>query len=162
MPVLSAPSSFHVVLDDVSRTLGVRCVLDGVRESVMPGERIGVVGENGTGKTTLLRLLAGIDSPDAGAVAVHVAGGVGYLPQVPDLPPGDTVAAAIDHALHELRALETKLRQVEAELATADDLDAALARYADLMEAFEARDGYAADARVEAALHGLGLAGMNP
>ena len=161
MPVLSAPSSFHVVLDDVSRTLGVRRVLDGVRESVMPGERIGVVGENGTGKTTLLRLLAGIDSPDAGAVAVHVAGGVGYLPQVPELrSERDTVAAAIDQALHELRVLETQLRQVEAELATADDLDAALARYADLMEAFEARDGYAADARVEAALHGLGLAGI--
>jgi macrolide transport system ATP-binding/permease protein len=160
VPVISAPSSFHVVLDDVSRTLGVRRVLDGVRESVMPGERIGVVGENGTGKTTLLRLLAGIDAPDAGSVAVHVPGGVGYLPQVPDLPPGDTVGAAIDHALRELRALETQLRQVEAELATATDLDGALARYAELTEAFEARDGYAADARVEAALHGLGLAGI--
>src|SRR5690606_11964532 len=61
----------------------------------------------------------------------------------------------------ELRALEAQLRAVEAELAIADDdLDAALARYAELTEAFEGRDGYAADARVEAALHGLGLAGI--
>jgi macrolide transport system ATP-binding/permease protein len=160
VPVVSAPSSFHVVLDDVSRTLGARRVLDGVRESVMPGERVGIVGENGSGKTTLLRLLAGIDSPDGGTVAVHVPGGVGYLPQVPDLPPDDTVGDAVDHALHELRAIEAQLRALEAELTTTSDLDAALARYAELSEAFEARDGYAADARVEAALHGLGLAGI--
>ena len=156
--------SFQVVLDDVGRAPGGRLVLDGVHQSVALGERIGVIGENGSGKSTLLRLLAGQDRPDNGQVLVRAPGGVGYLPQTPDLPADDTVRDAIDHALADLRALERELRAVEQALATADDGDLAalLARYGDLAEAFEARDGYAADARVEAATHGLGLADVTP
>ncbi|MCP2257662.1 macrolide transport system ATP-binding/permease protein [Streptoalloteichus tenebrarius] len=152
--------SFQVVLDDVVRAPGGRPLLDGVRQSVALGERIGVIGENGSGKSTLLRLLAGLDQPDQGRVVVHAPGGVGYLPQTPDLPPEDTVRDAIDHALAELRALERDLRETERALTQADpdDLEGLLARYADLLEAFEARDGYTAEARVHAATHGLGLA----
>ncbi|MGC4940346.1 ribosomal protection-like ABC-F family protein [Kribbella sp. DT2] len=152
-------SSFHTVLADVVRAPGGRTVLDGISQSVALGERIGVIGENGSGKSTLLRVLAGIDLPDSGQVRTHVPGGIGYLPQTPDLPPGDTVQDAVDHALHDLRELEAKMRSAEEELATEPtNLDEVLQQYGELMEAFEARDGYAADARVEAAMHGLGLA----
>lgn len=87
-PARSTPGSgaFQVVLDDVVRAPGGRPLLDGVHQSVSLGERIGVIGENGTGKSTLLRLLAGADRPDAGHVRVHAPGGAGYLPQTPDLP----------------------------------------------------------------------------
>ncbi|MFB6549073.1 TlrC/CarA/OleB/SrmB family ABC-F type ribosomal protection protein [Streptomyces sp. NPDC056405] len=156
--------SFQVVLDDVVRAPGGRPLLDGVHQSVSLGERIGVVGENGTGKSTLLRLLAGTDRPDAGHVRVHAPGGAGYLPQTPDLPPDDTVQDAVDHALADLRALESALRRAEQALAEAgpDELDGLLTTYGELLEAFEARDGYAADARVEAAMHGLGLRRITP
>jgi macrolide transport system ATP-binding/permease protein len=159
-PSGSSSGSFQVVLDDVVRAPGGRAVLDGVSQSVSLGERIGVVGENGGGKSTLLRLVAGLDRPDAGELRVHVPGGTGYLPQTPDLPPGDTVRDAVDRALAELRALERALRTTEQALTEAgpDELDGLLASYGDLLAAYEARDGYAADARVRAALHGLGLA----
>ncbi|WP_232665369.1 TlrC/CarA/OleB/SrmB family ABC-F type ribosomal protection protein [Pseudonocardia sp. TRM90224] len=153
--------TFQVVLDDITRAPGGRRLLDGVRQSVALGERIGIIGENGSGKSTLLRLLAGVDAPDGGTIGVHAPGGVGYLPQVPDLRPDDTVQDAIDHALAELRSLEAGMRAVESALADADDLTGLLAEYGELTEAFEARDGYAADARVEAALHGLGLAAVD-
>ncbi|MFI2620352.1 ribosomal protection-like ABC-F family protein [Streptomyces sp. NPDC018584] len=162
----SAPSSasgFQVVLDDIKHSRGTRRLLDGVHQSVALGERIGVIGENGSGKTTLLRLLAGVDKPEEGRVLVHAPGGTGYLPQVPELEPDDTVRDAIDRALADVRELERRMRRCEAAMAEAEGSELAplLAEYGDLTEAFEARDGYAADSRVQAALHGLGLASMD-
>ncbi|MFI6875915.1 TlrC/CarA/OleB/SrmB family ABC-F type ribosomal protection protein [Streptomyces sp. NPDC050400] len=156
-------AAFQVVLDDIGHSRGTRRLLDGVHQSVALGERIGVIGENGSGKTTLLRLIAGVDKPDDGRVLVRAPGGTGYLPQTPELAPDDTVRDAIDHALAELRALERALRRCEAAMAEASDDQLAdlLAEYGDLTEAFEARDGYAADARVQAAMHGLGLAAVD-
>ncbi|WP_448319708.1 ATP-binding cassette domain-containing protein, partial [Streptomyces sp. CO7] len=150
---------FQLVLDEVSLSPGGRPLLDGVRGSAALGERVGVVGENGSGKSTLLRVLAGLEQPSSGRVEVRAPGGVGHLPQVPGLPPGDTVQDAVDHALADLRALERALRDTEGALATAgpEETGPLLAAYGDLLEAFEARDGYTADARVAASLHGLGL-----
>ncbi|SDK37962.1 macrolide transport system ATP-binding/permease protein [Nonomuraea jiangxiensis] len=125
-------------------------MLDQITASVRPGERAGIVGENGSGKSTLLRLIAGVESPDDGEVTVVAAGGVGYLGQTLDLPGHHTVQQAIDAALAELRAIERGM----SEAAEAQDMD----RYAELLTAFEARDGYEADARVDKAMHGLGLA----
>ncbi|MEV7019923.1 TlrC/CarA/OleB/SrmB family ABC-F type ribosomal protection protein [Streptomyces sp. NPDC093991] len=158
-----SPGGFQVVLDDIQHSLGTRRLLDGVHQSVALGERIGVIGENGSGKSTLLRLIAGLDEPDAGQVLVRAPGGTGYLPQTLELAPDDTVQDAINQALAELRALEHELRRCEAAMAEADggELQALLAEYGDLTEAFEARDGYAADARVQAAMHGLGLASVD-
>ncbi|OSC62304.1 ABC transporter ATP-binding protein, partial [Streptomyces sp. 4F] len=153
-------------LDGVGRRYGIRgpWVLRGVDLGVPPGALVRIEGTNGTGKSTLLRLLAGVDRPDAGHVRVHAHGGAGYLPQTPDLPPDDTVQDAVDHALADLRALEAALRRAEEALTEAgpDELDGLLATYGELLEAFEARDGYAADARVESALHGLGLRHITP
>lgn len=152
--------AFQLVLDQVSLSPGGRPLLDDVRGSAALGERVGVLGENGSGKSTLLRVLAGLEQPSGGRVVVRAPGGVGHLPQVPDLPPGDTVQDAVDHALAGLRDLERALRATERALATAcpEETGPLLADYGELLEAFETRDGYAADARVAASMHGLGLA----
>ncbi|MFF2188619.1 ribosomal protection-like ABC-F family protein [Streptomyces sp. NPDC058155] len=141
---------------DVSKSYGDRTVLDQVSLSVRPGDRAGVIGENGSGKSTLLRLLAGAERPDGGEVTVLFPGGVGYLSQTLGLDPGQSVQAAVDAALADLRELEHRIGAAEATLA--DATEAELAAYGDLLTAYEDRDGYAADARVDAAMHGLGLA----
>ncbi|MFE9622390.1 TlrC/CarA/OleB/SrmB family ABC-F type ribosomal protection protein [Streptomyces sp. NPDC006527] len=158
-PTASSQLSLHGVTkryDDLT-------VLDQVSLSLAPGEKAGVVGDNGAGKSTLLRLLAGAERPDAGEVIVTAPGGTGHLPQTLGLPPTATVQDAVDLALAELRALETELRRTEAALADGP-ADAVphdtLAAYAWLTERYEAREGYAADTRVETALHGLGLPGL--
>jgi len=143
---------------DVTRTYGTHTVLDQVTFTVRPGEKAVVVGENGSGKSTLLRLLAGAEAPDSGEITVSFPGGTGHLAQTLDLDPACTVQDAVDLALSDLRDLERRLRAAEQSLADAGDEQ--LAAYGDLLTAYEERGGYAADARVDAALHGLGLAGI--
>nr|WP_245646683.1 ABC-F family ATP-binding cassette domain-containing protein [Microtetraspora niveoalba] len=144
------PLTTQLSLKGVSKSYGERRVLNQITFSVSPGERAGIVGENGSGKSTLLRVIAGLEMPDDGEVTVSAAGGVGYLGQTHDLPGDHTVQQAIDAALAELRALERGIQ----EAAEAQDMD----RYGELLTAFEARGGYEADARVDKAMHGLGLA----
>ncbi|MFF3275422.1 ribosomal protection-like ABC-F family protein [Streptomyces chrestomyceticus] len=142
-------------MKDVSRSYGDRTVLEQVSLTVRPGEKAGVIGENGSGKSTLLRLLAGAEAPDTGEITVFFPGGTGHLGQTCALDPCGTVQDAVDAALAELRDLEARMRAAEATLATAtpDELDA----YGELLTTYEERGGYQADARVDAALHGLGL-----
>ncbi|MES4903061.1 MULTISPECIES: ribosomal protection-like ABC-F family protein [unclassified Streptomyces] len=146
----------QISLRDVTLSRGDRPLLDGASFSVRPGERVGIVGENGAGKSTLLRLLAGAEEAEDGAVVTMADGGVGHLAQTPQLAPDRTVRDAIDAALAEVRAMERGLRELEADLGSGGP--GALEAYGDLLTAFEARGGYEADARVDKALHGLGLA----
>ncbi|MBP2585223.1 macrolide transport system ATP-binding/permease protein [Streptomyces sp. PvR006] len=146
----------QISLHDVTVSRGERLLLDQVSLSVRPGERIGIVGENGAGKSTLLRLLAGAEQPDEGSVVTVADGGLRMLAQTPGLPPDATVGDAIDAALTELRAMERRLRALETRLDTADEAE--LDAYGELLTAYELRGGYEADARVDKALYGLGLA----
>ena len=145
--------SAQLALRGVTKSYDHRVVLDHVTFSVPPGEHAGIVGDNGAGKSTLLRLAAGDETPDDGEVTVTAPGGVGHLGQGIAPAPGHTVRDVIDAALAELRAMEHRLRELEAGL-SGERLD----EYGDLLTAYEARGGYEADAGVDAALRGLGLA----
>ncbi|MFI8943645.1 ribosomal protection-like ABC-F family protein [Streptomyces syringium] len=143
---------------DVTKSFGTRTVLDQVSFTVRPGEKAAVIGENGSGKSTLLRLLAAAEMPDAGEITVSFPGGTGHLAQTLDLDPDRTVQDAVDLALTELRDMERRLRTAEQRLGEASEDE--LAAYGELLSAYEERGGYEADVRVDAAMHGLGLAGI--
>ncbi|MFI0352313.1 TlrC/CarA/OleB/SrmB family ABC-F type ribosomal protection protein [Actinomadura sp. 9N407] len=146
----------QLTLTDITKRYDDHVVLDHVSLTVGPGEKVGVIGDNGSGKSTLLKIIAGRIAPDNGEVTVVAPGGVGYLAQTLDLPPAATVRDAIDLALAEVRDLESRLRKAEAELS-----EETLEAYGDLLARYEARDGYGADSRVDIALHGLGLPGLD-
>jgi ATPase subunit of ABC transporter with duplicated ATPase domains len=83
-----------ITLVDVTVSHGADDVFSGVSLTVGAGSRIGIVGANGVGKTTLLRLLAGLEEPERGRVRLSPPGlSVGYLPQELDVPPGETLGA---------------------------------------------------------------------
>ena len=84
-----------VSLERVHKSYGVRPLVDDVSLGIGAGERIGVVGRNGDGKTTLLRLLGGLEGPDRGRVARNRGLRLGYLSQGDDLDPDETVRAAV-------------------------------------------------------------------
>ncbi len=142
----------------VTKSYGTRLVLDHVSFTVRPGEKAAVIGENGSGKSTLLRLLAAVETPDAGELTVDFPGGTGHLAQTLDLAPDRTVRDAVDLALADLRDMERRLRTAEERLGDASEDE--LAAYGELLIAYQERGGYQADARVDAAMHGLGLAGI--
>lgn len=144
-------------LSGVSHGYGDRLLFADVELVMAPGEHAAIVGENGAGKSTLLRIMAGLEAPDTGTAVRQ--GRVGYLAQTSGLPPGLTVADAINNALHDLREIEAELERLEAGLATADADE--LEAYGGLQTQYQLREGYAAESRVEAALDRLGLGGVD-
>lgn len=149
-------SSAALLARDVRKSFGSRRVLDGVSLTVAPGCRLGLVGENGVGKSTVLRLLAGLDEPDDGQISTP--GEVGFLHQ--ELPFGahSSVPEVLDAALAEIRAVEARLEEVAGALGRFPDDAELLAEYGDLLEWAQAHDLWQADHRAELVLAGLGLA----
>lgn len=149
-------------LHSVTKRFADRVVLDRIDMSIRSGERVGIIGDNGAGKSTLLRLIAGELQPDSGELTIAAPGGMSVLPQSLDLPEHATARDAIDTCWRELRALERAIETAAAALIATTDaaLEVALTRYAALVDRYEARDGYAASARLDLALHALGVAGI--
>ena len=146
---------------DLSLAFGADALLDGASFAIGPRDRIGLVGPNGTGKSSLLRILAGERSPDAGALVFRRGSRVGYLPQdVSSLPEGSIVDAVLS-SVPGRDSLEARLQATEAALAAADDdadrleLSGALADLHDELAHFEERYGRH---RAERILGGLGFA----
>ena len=145
-----------ITFKDVSKSHGARLLLDRVSLVVGEGSRIGLVGPNGVGKTTLLRLLAGLEHPDSGAVIRSPPGlAVGYLPQELDAQPDETVLGYLERrtgvaaAAAEMDALAPRLAE-EPRLAAA---------YAEAVERFVALGGGDLAARAAVACAEVGLAG---
>ncbi len=142
----------------VARRLGERLLFSDVSFRVARGDRVGLVGPNGTGKTTLLRIAAGLEEPDAGGVALARDTRCGYLAQ-------EALADASGTVLEHARGAAAHLREIAAELATLEpeiargDPDA-LSRYADAQHRFEHAGGYEFDSTVRRVLGGLGLDGL--
>ncbi len=142
-------------LHDLTKSYDHRLVLDQITCAFPPGQVSGLIGENGSGKSTLLRIAAGLEAPTDGSVVV--AGSIGFLAQDNPLPLHQDVAALADHALADLRRIESHLRELEQRLAAGEDV---LEEYGELQTAFEVREGYDADARFARATHGLGLSNL--
>jgi macrolide transport system ATP-binding/permease protein len=168
---MSQSSSALLTAVDLAKSYGDRTVLAGVSLAVDPGHRTGLVGENGVGKSTLLRLLAGVEDPDAGAVTRPPD--PGYLHQEFPYGPTTTVGQVVEDALAGVRAIERDLEKAAAALAHPTDADLlseparAIAHAGSdnsLVDAYdlalaraEQSDVWGADARAARALAGLGL-----
>ena len=142
----------------VARWYGEREVLKDVSFRIGQGDRVGLVGPNGTGKTSLLRIAAGLDAPDRGAVALARGTRIGFLRQeLLEDATGTVIEHARGAAAH-LRELERELRGLEKEIASGDP--ATLERYADAQHHFEHAGGYDFEATLGRILGGLGLGGL--
>jgi macrolide transport system ATP-binding/permease protein len=144
---------------DLVRDLGGRRVLDGISLTASPGHRIGLIGENGVGKSTLLRVLAGVEEADSGSVTRPAE--LGFLHQELPYDADATIAVVLDEALREAREDLAELDRLGAELARVPEDDPAhrglLDAYGRRLEQAQDRESWDADRRAALVLDGLGL-----
>jgi len=137
---------------------GAHDIFSDINIDVPAGAKIALVGPNGSGKTSLLRVMARLDRPSSGQI--HWARGltIGYLPQIPNLPDDGTLWAEMLRVFEYLLGQAVELRQMEALMAdpTAQK-DGIIARYGQALEAFELAGGYTYELEIDKVLTGLGF-----
>ncbi len=151
LPVLTATNLKH--------SFGTRVILDGVSFSIEPGERVGVVGRNGVGKSTFLKMLAGLMNADEGMVSLQRGARAGYLHQDPKLNPDETLWGEAESAFARLHELHKKLDELFEKMTTAqgDALEKLMKDQEVLERDMEAAGGYSIDHKISEVLHGLGF-----
>ncbi|MEG2251526.1 MAG: ATP-binding cassette domain-containing protein [Clostridia bacterium] len=150
-----------ISVQNVQKSFGVHEVLHDITFSLQKGEKMGLVGVNGCGKTTLMRMLAGEKQPDNGVIHRGKDLRVGYLAQVNDIALTDTVWGALLRVFEPVIAVETRMRELEGELErhTADEetMIRLSGEYQRLSERFTQMEGYAYEGEMLGVLGGLGL-----
>jgi ATP-binding cassette ChvD family protein len=133
-------------------------VLKGLWLSFYPGAKIGVLGHNGTGKSTLLRIMAGVDHEYSGEARPADGVRIGFLPQEPKLEPGKTVQEQVEMAVHATRSLVHRFEEIGHKLGeNPPDMDALLEEYSALQDKIEAASAWEIDRVVERAMDALRL-----
>jgi ATPase subunit of ABC transporter with duplicated ATPase domains len=145
-------------LDNVSKQIGHQILFIEASAALQKGEKIGLVGPNGSGKTSLFRMITGEEAPDEGQVAVDRGVTIGYFSQdVGEMSGRSAVAEVMDGAgpvstvAAELKELETAMGDPD----RADEMDEIIARYGEVQGRFEELDGYALEGRAREVLAGL-------
>ena len=150
-----------IQLNSAGKRYGHKLLFEGADLLITPRDRLGLVGTNGTGKSTLLKILGGFESLDYGNVSVAKGLTFGYLPQDGLSLSGRTVFAECMSVFERLREMERELEQLMTRMAEVDhtsaEYDNIAERYHAIEHEFRVRDGYAIEAQVGTVLAGLGF-----
>jgi macrolide transport system ATP-binding/permease protein len=149
----------YLSVSNISKTYGFHPVLNQVSFVLNGGERMGLVGANGVGKSTLLKVITSEVEPDSGSVSLTPGMELGYLAQTIAGYDGKTVDDLIAESMRRLYQLEDQMRDLESQMTSLIDeaLNSVMAQYGDVMEQFERAGGYDIGYRVDAVLNGLGI-----
>jgi sulfate-transporting ATPase len=157
IPMASYPYAY--VMQGLTKAFpGGREILRGISLSFLPGAKIGVLGVNGAGKTTVLRIMAGLDEDFGGEARAADGVDVGYLPQEPDLDPSKDVEGNVLEGLGEATALLERFQEVSARFAEPmedDEMNALLTEQGELQEKIDAVNGWELERTIEIAMDAL-------
>jgi len=147
---------FIYSMHNVRKALGDKVVLDNITLSFYPGAKIGVVGPNGTGKSTLLKLMAGLEKPNNGDAMLAKEATVGILLQEPPLTEDKSVLENIEEGVADTKGLLARFNAISEELADPDaDYDALLAEMGELQTELDHRNAWDIDSQLEQAMDAL-------
>jgi ATP-binding cassette subfamily F protein 3 len=146
-------------LNEVTKSYGAQTVLRAISFQINPGEHVGLVGRNGAGKTTILRLIAGTETSDQGEIERLRGLRIGVLAQHVDFSGSKTVLDTALEVFERLRALEDRMRELEHAMteATGEELDRVMHDYSEAQYSYEHEGGFSYHSRSEAVLLGLGF-----
>ena len=135
-----------------------RQVLANISLSFLPGAKIGVLGPNGDGKSTLLRIMAGVEEPSSGVAELAPGATVGFLSQEPELDDARNVRENVEDGVRELSDLLDEFNAISTKFAEPDaDYDVLLEQQAKVQDAIDRRDGWTLDATLDRAMDALRL-----
>ncbi|MEF2968254.1 ABC-F family ATP-binding cassette domain-containing protein [Paenibacillus sp. M1] len=147
----------------IQKYYGAELVLSDVTFEIKEGEIVGLIGRNGTGKTTLMSLLTGADVPDQGQLMIRKDASVGSLAQIPDYGSEKSVYDVLQSAFRPLLEAKEEMRRLEQEMSAASSagqesrLELLLKQYGALQEAFERGGGYGIEADIDRVAGGIGI-----
>ncbi|MGB3262227.1 ribosomal protection-like ABC-F family protein [Paenisporosarcina sp.] len=146
-------------IQEISKMLGGNIIFEELSLAVKTGDKLAVVGRNGTGKTTLFKLLAGVESPDSGSIHFRKGTRIGYLAQIPSYTVDVTGLDVLTMAFEELLKMQTQMTDLETKMASAstDEMEQLLRQYGNIQEQFTLRDGYSYESEIDKVIQGLQL-----
>jgi ATP-binding cassette subfamily F protein 3 len=160
-PNLKEDLNMIVNCHQVKKYHGANLVLENISLDIRTGERIGLIGRNGTGKSTLLQLLTGQLQPDEGQIAIRKGAKIGYLQQIPQEEEENSVYEVLARGFKEVQACKSQMTELEKQMADPEvlpdenRLNRILKQYAALQDVFEQGGGYDMDFRIEQVANGL-------
>ncbi|MFG3612907.1 ATP-binding cassette domain-containing protein [Rummeliibacillus stabekisii] len=140
-------------VENITKILGGNTIFTNLSVEVNLGERVAIVGRNGCGKTTLFKVIAGIEQPDEGRIVKTKGQTIGYLHQIPmfkDITVFNVLSQAFEQ-LHEMKARLTELEQMMA----INMSEKVLTQYGDLLEQYQLAGGYEIEAKIASISNGL-------
>lgn len=146
-----------ITVSSLAKSYGPTDIFSGVSFSVVKGARMAIVGPNGIGKTSLMRILVGADEPTSGSVSRTRGVRIGYLSQEADFKMSGTIWSACESVFDHFKAEQEELHRLEGLMSDPDQLDEVMERYGKLQEEFERRGGYTYTTKIRTVLTGLGF-----
>lgn len=148
-----------VRINEVHKSFGTNHLFKDLSLKIFRREKLGLIGQNGTGKTTLFKMILGLESPDAGEIIQKKNTNIGYLPQEPVFSGDKTVLEEMHQSLLHIIELQKKVELAAAQLEnlSGNKLELALQEYDLLHQDFELKGGYNYENRLRAILDGVGL-----
>lgn len=153
------PPTVILAATNLAKTFAAVEIFSGVGFQIAAREHVALVGVNGAGKSTVLKIVAGVEHPDEGTITRSTGLRVTYLPQEARFESGLGLREETRTAFAEVLAAGERMREIEAAMGSAgdDELESLLAQYDALQSRFEAARGYDIEHRVDEVLHGLGF-----
>ena len=145
--------------NNLKKSYGADVIFDNVSFDLKEGEVVGLLGRNGIGKSTLLKILKGLETPDSGNIQFFKKCSMGYLEQIPEYP-NMTVQDVLYLPFEKVMSIEKDMRAIEGLLATSlneNDMNKLLEKYGRLQEAFDKNNGYSISGKVEKIKNGLNI-----
>lgn len=142
---------------DLGKAYGPDDIFSGISISIPKHARIGLVGANGVGKTTLLRLMVGLEEPSNGSVQRAKGLRLGYLPQEASFETQHTLWGECQNVFADLIARQEELNQLELAMEKSEQVEEALEIYGDRLEVFERLGGYTYETQIRRTITGLGF-----
>jgi len=147
-----------ITLSAIKKSFGGYEVLQKVSFDLIRGEKVGLIGRNGSGKTTIFRLITGAEEPDSGAISIARNTTIGYIEQIPDYPEGTEVIEVLKRSCQHIYDLRDELRVLEHRISGTKDKSSQsklISKYDKFLMRFEHLEGYDIDVKLEKVCTGL-------